>query len=237
MPAPSQSSVRNSLLRALSPADFALLQDRLEPVKLAFRQVLFGPNQPMEHAHFPESGIASIISMTNDGRSLEVGLYGRDGTSGAPLLLGVDRTPHQHLIQVEGAGLRIAAADLMAATEQSPSLRALMLKYVQVFTLQTAFTALSNGGYNVEERLARWLLMCDDRSDDGIHLTHEFLSIMLGVRRSSVTVALQTLEGAGIIRAERGRISVLNRARLLDAAGDSYGVPEAEYARLIGPLN
>lgn len=190
----------------------------------------------MEHVWFPESGLGSIISSTSDGRRLEVGIYGRDGMSGTPLMLGVDRTPHEHLIQVAGAGLRIPANAFMASVNESESLRSLMLRYVQVFTVQTASTALANGGFNIDERLARWLLMCDDRADGVVRLTHEFLSIMLGVRRSSVTVALQTLEGAGLIRASRGQITITDRAKLEEVAGDSYGPPEAEYERLIGPF-
>jgi CRP-like cAMP-binding protein len=232
--APSQTSVRNGLLRALAHPDYARLQEKLEPVPLAFRAQIVSPNEPIEHVFFPEAGIGSIIARTSDGRRLEVGLYGRDGMSGASLLLGVDRTPHEHIVQSPGSALRIPAADLLAAIDESASLHRLLLRYVQVFTLQTTFTALSNGGYDVQERLARWLLMCDDRADDGIHLTHEFLSTMLGVRRSSVTVALQTLEAAGLITAGRGHVKVVDRPKLEEAAGESYGVPEAEYRRLIG---
>jgi CRP-like cAMP-binding protein len=212
------------------------LRDSLEPAALNLRAVLVSPGEPMTEVYFPEAGLGSIIARTGGDRALEVGLYGWDGMSGAALLLGVDRTPHEHVVQVEGSAHRIAAADLLQAVGESATLQALLLKYVQVFTVQTAYTALSNGGFDVEARLARWLLMCDDRTDDGVHLTHDFLGIMLGVRRASVTVALQALVAAGLVEASRGHVNVLDRPRLEAAAGDSYGVPESEYTRLIGPF-
>ncbi len=138
---------------------------------------------------------------------------------------------------IAGPALRIEPQNLRQALQRSPSLHSLLLRYVQAFTIQTAHTALSNGSHKIEERLARWLLMCHDRLDeDDLPLTHEFIALMLGVRRAGVTEALNILEGRGIIRAGRGNIVVLQRTKLEKAAGDSYGVPEAEYRRLIGPL-
>ena len=140
-------------------------------------------------------------------------------------------------MQVEGRGYRIAAEALRRAIDTSASLRGLLLRYAHTFLVQTAQTALANAGAPAEERLARWLLMYHDRQDgDDLSVTHEFLSLMLGVRRPTVTVAIHTLEGAGLIRARRGRIRVLNRAGLEEAAGEAYGPAEAEYERLIGPL-
>ena len=230
----SQSSVHNRLLQTLSPEDFHLLQPHLEHLSVKLRDVLIPPNEPIEHIHFPEHGIASIVANTNDGRRIEVGIFGRDGMSGTAVLLGADQTPHESFIQVPGAVLRMSADHLREAIRQSPSLHALFLRYVQAFQVQTAYTALSNGGYGIEERLARWLLMCHDRLDgDELPLTHEFLGIMLGVRRSSVTLAIQMLEGAKVIEARRGRLTLVDRAKLEGIAGDSYGTPEAEYERLI----
>lgn len=230
----SQEFIRNRLLRALSREDFAALQGAMEPTPLDQRQVIAEPGEPIETAYFPEAGIVSILTLTADGRKMEAGLYGREGSSAAVLALGVDRTPHQHIVQVSGAALRIPASELRRAMDERPGIRDLLLRYVQAVVVQTSFTAHANGAYTINQRLARWLLMCDDRSDDGIHLTHEFLSQMLGVRRSSVTLALQTVESQGLIRAVRGHITVLDRTGLKRLAGDSYGVPEAEYFRLIG---
>lgn len=230
----SQDFVRNRLLRALPREDYVVLQDALEPVPLDLRQTIAPAGEPIREVYFPESGIVSILTVTSDGRKLEAGLYGREGSSAAVLALGVDRTPHLHVVQVPGAALRMGAEALRRAMEERPGIRALLLRYVQAVTVQTSFTAHANGAYTINQRLARWLLMCDDRSDDGIHLTHEFLGQMLGVRRSSVTLALQTAESQGLIRAVRGHITVLDRAGLKQLAGDSYGIPEAEYFRLIG---
>jgi CRP-like cAMP-binding protein len=232
----SQTHLHNRLLRALSARDFGRLQPHLTHMKVARGDVIIEPDEPIEHVDFPEQGIASIVTATPvENMRLEVGLYGRDGMSGTELVLGGDRTPHEHFYQVGGSTLRIGADELMGAVRQSPSCHALLLRYVQAFQVQLGYTALSNGAYNIEERLARWLLMCHDRIDgDELPLTHEFLGMMLGVRRTSVTLATQVFEGAGIIAAHRGRITILKREKLEGIAGDSYGRPEEEYARLIG---
>jgi CRP-like cAMP-binding protein len=154
-----------------------------------------------------------------------------------PVLLGADRTPHETFMQIGGAALRIGADAFRHALEQSPALQKLLLRFVQVFHLQTAQTAACNGSHPVGRRLARWLLMCHDRLDgDELPLTHEFIAVMLGVRRPGVTEALQMLETEQAIRAERRNIVVLDRRRLEETAGDGYGGPEAEYERLIGSL-
>jgi CRP-like cAMP-binding protein len=234
MPQPNRSNVQNRLLRALSPEDFSRLEPHLEPIPLNRGDVLIEPNEPIEHVHFPDRGIGSIVANTSEGRRIEVGIYGREGMSGTAVLLGADRTPHENFVQVPGAALRMEANALREAIRQSPSLHGLLLRYVQAFQVQTAYTALSNGSYSIEERLSRWLLMCHDRMDGNeLPLTHEFLGLMLGVRRSSVTLAIQILEGAKVIGARRGQLTILNRAKLEEIAGDSYGPPEAEYARLV----
>ena len=153
------------------------------------------------------------------------------------VLLGSDRTPHHQYMQIAGTGFQIATPDFLRIVDQSPTLRILILRFVHVFMTQTAQSALVNGSSVVEERLARWVLMCQDRLDAmEFPITHDFLSMMLGVRRSSVTDALHILEGDLLIKATRGNIKILDRDRLVRAAGASYGVPEAEYERLIGPL-
>ena len=232
-----QSVVRNLLLRRLSATDYACLAPHFESMDFKRGQVFAESGKPIDHVYFPETGIVSQVAITDDNRRLEVGIYGREGFGPAAMVAGVDRTPYEHFVQVEGAGLRIAAAAFTDAFRQSPSLNAVFLRYMQVFAVQTGYTALSNGSGVIGERLARWLLMCHDRIDgDGLTLTHEFLGIMLGVRRSGVTDAIHHLEGVGIIRAVRGQIEIRDRERLADTAGDSYGVPEAEYARLLGPI-
>jgi CRP-like cAMP-binding protein len=228
---------QNGLLASLSEADNALLAPHLEPIELPLGMVLVEPTKVIPHAVFIETGLCSVVSGLAAGGRVEVGLFGRDGMAVPTLILGVDTIPHQIFMQVAGRGQRIPVAALRAASEASRSLRDLLLRYVQTFLVQVAQTAIANAGTPAEERLARWLLMYHDRQDgDDLSVTHEFLSIMLGVRRPTVTVAIHTLEGAGLIRARRGRIRVLSRARLEQAAGNTYGPAEAEYERLIGPL-
>jgi CRP-like cAMP-binding protein len=229
-----QSAARNRLLKAMSTGDFARLQPHLELVDLQAGQTLTKPNARTEHFHFMETGLASITTEGANGR-IEVGIVGREGVVGAtPVLLGSDRVPYDHFVQMPGSALRIRAEIVSAAVDESPSLRKLLLRYILTEIVQVRQTAFINATLEIEARLARWLLMCHDRGDgDELLLKHEFLSMMLGVRRSGVTLAMQQLEGAGRIRARRGRVTVLSRELLEEMADGGYGTPEAEYARLI----
>ena len=225
---------RNHLLSTMSSDDFERLRPNLTRIALNAKYILEVAGEPIDFVYFPEPCVASVVAITAMGEQMEVGLYGPEGMSGLPILHGVDRSPLQSFIQVAGSGLRIPADDLRIALDESSTLRADLARYAQAFSIQVAFTALANGRFTIDERLSRWLLMCHDRIDGNvIHLTHEFLSLMLGVRRAGVTTALQILEGANIIKASRGRIEILDRAELQEAAGDSYGLPEAEYTRLM----
>lgn len=237
MPSPGHAPLRNVLLRSLPPDAFDLLRPHLDPVRVRKGDVVVRPGEPFEHAWFPESGLASVVSESDDGHRAEVGAFGHDGMVSTALVLGVDRTPHETFVQVPGTWLRVEADVLRDAMRRSPALHGLLLRYVQAFLMFLSRTALANVGYTTEERLARWLLVAHDRLDgDELPLTHEFLSLMLGVHRPGVTVALHTLEGAGMIRAKRGLITVRDRGKLEEAAGGGYGVAEAEYERIIGPF-
>jgi len=221
-------------LKALSADDFALLQPHLQPLATDLRQTLIAPHEPVRQLFFPEVGFSSITT-SGSGGTVEVGIIGREGLVGAsPVLLGSDRTPHHHFIQNAGEMLSIDTEALCAAVSESASLHKLLLRFIQVQIIQTAQTAFVNATYTVDVRLARWLLMCQDRLDgDELHLTHEFLSMMLGVQRSSTTLAVQSLEGHRLIKARRGRLTILDRKAMEAVADDGYGLPEAEFARLI----
>jgi CRP-like cAMP-binding protein len=234
----SQSYTRNLLLGACSAADYALLQPNLTRVDLAMHQSLYSSDEAIECVYFLEGGLGSIVARQDDGVDVEVGIFGVEGMSGAPILLGVDRSPHRCFMQLAPAtALSITAEALTRACDDSQSLRKLLLAYVQSCIVQSAQTAASNGNNELPERLARWLLMCHDRVEgDEIPITHEFLGMMLAVRRSGVTVALHALEGASAIKSRRGLVTVTDRERLLEIAGESYGGAEAEYCRLIGPF-
>jgi len=229
------SPSRNRLLSVLSDGDFALLQPHLRHVALPLLYDLERPNRKIEMVYFMEAGIASIVAVQSDGSRVEVGLVGREGMSGVAVVLGGAQSPHSTYIQVAGEGQRIKASELRNAQNASPSLRDLLLKFAQVFMVQTAHTAIANARAHIDQRLARWVLMAHDRTDDKtIPLTHEFLSLMLGVRRAGVTEALQILKRQKLIDTGRNQIVVRNRKGLERKAGSSYGAPEKEYRRLIG---
>jgi CRP-like cAMP-binding protein len=232
MPKERRTTSPNCLLARLSSDEIGLLQPHLEAVDLPVRKQLENRNKTIEHVYFIERGFASVVA-NGTGRSIEVGLIGREGMSGLAVVMGSDRTPHDTYMQVGGDGQRISSAVLRSAMAQSSALHRSFLRYGHAFMVQTAQTALANGRSKIEERLARWLLMAQDRLDvDEVPLTHEFLSVMLGVRRPGVTVALDLLEKDGLIRAKRGAVAILNRTGLRKISNGAYGAAEAEFQRL-----
>jgi CRP-like cAMP-binding protein len=223
---------RNQLLASLRADDLALLQPALQLVDLPLTTVLEEAGVPIEHVYFLESGFASVV--TGIKVQIEIGLIGREGMSGLSIVMDDDRSVNQTFMQAGGTALRLTAAELRTALGDSPSLRSSLLRYAQAFIVQTSQTALVNGRAKLEARLARWLLMAHDRFEQGdFPFTHRFIAMMLGVRRAGVTDALHILEGRGLIKARRGQITVIDRKGLHATADPSYGVPEAEYARLV----
>jgi CRP-like cAMP-binding protein len=223
----------NCILVRLPREELQLLKPDLEEIDLPVRKMLAAANKPIEHMYFVGQGFASIVANGEDRRQIEVGMIGREGATGTALVVGSDRMPHDTYMQVSGRGYRIAAVKLRKTLDQSPTLRQLLLQFVHVFMVQTAQTALANGRGKIEERLARWLLMAQDRiGGDQLPLTHEFLAIMLGVRRPGVTVALNLLEKEGLIKAARGVVAIIDREGLEDHSNGTYGTAEAEYRRL-----
>ena len=218
MNSPNNGS-RNRLLAALSHADRDLLAPSLEVTMLDARQILEAPRDPISHVYFVESGLVSVVGTTEPDHRIEVGMVGYEGMTGLGIVLGDDRS----------------ANETMAA---SRSLSVTLLRYVNVFMVQGSQTALANGRGRLDERLARWLLMWHDRVlADDLVTTHEFLALLLGVRRQGVTVALHELEGRGLIRSTRSHVRILDRAGLLMVANGFYGIPEAEYDRSIGAVD
>lgn len=219
----------------MSADDFALLAPDLEVCKESRGTVLFRAGQPADRVWFLHSGIASMVAVSPDQLRVEAGVVGREGFVPIAAALGSDTSPYEGIIQMPDDCHSISLSAFCKALDRSKTLRDLCLSFVQVMTSQIAYTALSNAVHPIDERLARWLLMCDDRIvGSELPLTHEFMSVMLTVRRPSVTSALHVLEGNGFIRAERGCIVIRNRAALEAFASDAYGKPEAEYERLIG---
>jgi CRP-like cAMP-binding protein len=226
---------RNRILLALPPEDLARLRPALEPVELPLKQTLFAPGEPIEAAWFVESGAVSLLAHMEDGSLVEVGVTGREGMVGMPLVLGADTSSTLALVEMPGTALRLRAPALREALEASPALRRLLLRYALAFHGQVAWTAACNARHVIEQRLARWLLVAHDQMDgDDLPLTHEVLSQMLGVRRQGVTVAAGILQKAGLIRIGRGQVSVLDRTGLEAAACECYGESRREFERLFG---
>ena len=226
---------RNTLLSSLSTGDFDLLAPHLESVTLELRKTLEQPNKRIEAVYFPQSGFASVVAVQRGGKEVEVGLIGREGMTGLPIVLGNHRSPHATYIQAPGKGHSIPASELRQAMQTSGSLRDSLLKFVQAFGVQTTHTAICNARSKMEVRLARWLLMAQDRiQGDTLPLTHEFLSLMLAVRRPGVTDALKALRQRGLISYRRAEITIKDRKGMTRVAGEAYGTPEFEYRRLIG---
>jgi hypothetical protein len=230
----SDMSGKNRLLNVLSEADYSLLAPQLETVDLVHRQDLERPHAPFEFVYFPEGAILSTIAISGS-EKVETCMTGWEGMTAMSIVNGIDRTPFHTFVQAPGPARRIAVEHFRTAFEASRSLQAACLLFAEARSIQIAHTALSNGRHSIEERLARWILMCLDRQEgSSIELTHEFLSLMLGVRRAGVTTALHLLEGKQLVRASRALLTVRDRAGLEAVAGDAYGVPESEYRRLTG---
>lgn len=231
----SQSTVSNLLLRALPPEAFDILKSAMQRVDLPLKFELVTPDVPNDHVVFLERGLASLVATSSDNEIVEVGHIGYEGLAGMHVMLKVPKTPNKTFMQAEGSGISVPTSAFLGMVEEMPAANDLLLRYVHCCELQLAHSALANARYSMPERLARWLLMCHDRlQSDDLPLTHEFLSIMLGVRRSGVTNEIHILEGVHAIKATRGNIRIIARRKLEDIAGGSYGIPEEEYERYIG---
>jgi CRP-like cAMP-binding protein len=225
---------KSELLRRMSADDFARLEPYLENVFLELRSPLENAGQRIESVYFLESGIASIVARTSPATEAEVGMIGFEGMTGSALIMGDEQAILDCYIQSTSEAIRMPVAPFVKALEDSPTLRPFLLRYVQYLHVQTSYTASINARQGLEVRLARWLLMCSDRTvGDHLLITHEFLAVMLGVRRPGVTVGLQMIESHGYIRARRGEITIRNRDGLLKLAREAYGPPEIEYRRLV----
>ncbi len=232
---PSPSPTQNRLLAALSDEDLEPLQPLLSLVEWKFGDVLVLPNRPVDNVWFPIRGLASVLAVTAAGRTFEVGLYGREGAGPAQVLLGMDQVPHTHVVQAPGLAYALPKVELKAAMDRRVTLSQLLMRYVDAFAVQTGSTALSNSKDALNVRLARWLLMYQDRLDpEDLPITARSLCIMLGATTESVVSAMADLQSDGMIQSSQDHVRILNRLKLLDLAAGSYGVPEQEFDRLIG---
>ncbi len=223
------------VLAALPAEEYQRLVPHLELVELSVRQVLYNPEEPITHVYFPNQGIVSLVSTMEDGSTVEVGLVGKEGMVGMPVLWGGKSTTNQAFVQVPGFGMRIKASLLKTEFERGGALQSLLLLYTQALYTQISQGLACNSQHTINERLARWLLsVADVIQSNEFPLTQEFIAQMLGVRRSGVTVAAGTLSKAGMIRYTRGRITILNREELEATSCECYRVIRNEFARLQG---
>lgn len=233
----SPSPIQNKLLAILPPEDYEQFAAHLEYVDLPQGTPLGKRHEKIEHIYFLTSGMGSVVVSSPEGQKAEAGLFGREGFIPTSAAVGSELSVHDTGMQLNGTGFRIKFADLRMLQMENRNIALLMARAIEAFAAQLAYTALSNAVHDNTERLARWLLMSHDRSsDDEIHLTHEFMSLMLATRRSGVTTSLHVLEGNGFIRAQRGLITIRNRKAMEDFAHDAYGRAEEEYKRLMDGL-
>ncbi len=224
---------KNRLLASLTPPDIARIAPHLSPVTLAVNQTLHDAGAKVETIYFIEDGICSIVATMESGSTIEVGIIGRDGFVGTAAVLDTGRATNRAYMQIPGHGYSIKTKILREQCAESPELLSWLLKGVQALLVQTSQTAACNRVHELDERLSRWLLMCHDRMQaDFLPITHEFLGMMLGTRRTSVTVAAGMLQKAGLIAYTRGHVTIENRNGLKDAACECYQVVHNEYLRL-----
>jgi CRP-like cAMP-binding protein len=230
---PIQQSYKNRVLASLPPLEANRLASHLSPVHLKLNQTLHGSGQMVDTVYFLEEGICSIVVAMETGSTVEVGITGRDGFVGVPAVLGTGHSPNRSFMQIPGHGFSVKAKILKEQSDASPALRLCLQRGIQGLLVQTAQTAACNRVHELEERLARWLMTCHDRvQNDHLLITHEFLAMMLGTRRTSVTVAAGILHKAGLISYSRGHVTIQNRDGLANAACECYQTIHDEYARL-----
>ena len=221
----------NLLLARLSADDAELLAPHLEQLPLAQRDVIVAGGDEFSHAYFPETAVLSVINNMGDGSAVEIGTVGNEGFVGIGVVLGVPTSLHLTVCQIPGLVQRVPAGVLAAASAESESLRRVLHRFTCVFIGQISQTAACNARHDIEQRCARWLLMCHDRVGglDTFSLKHEYLAIMLGVRRTGVTIAAGALQEAGLIRYRRGVIRIVDRAGLEGRACECYQVVRDQF--------
>lgn len=228
-----QSAFDNHILAALTEDEYRRLTPHMELIRLVPGKTLYEPGDKIRYAYFPKGGMLSLLSITQDGRSVEVGMIGNEGLAGTPIIFGVGRAPYRIMVQLQGLAVRIKGETLRREFKRGEHLHDLLLCYAHTLLTQIAQSAACNRFHTVEERLCRWLLVSHDRvQTDTLQLTHEFISHMLGVPRTSVTTIVGGLQKEGIIRHGRGKITVLDRQRLELASCECYRLVREEIRHL-----
>lgn len=230
-----KTSIKNRILAALPDAELALISNRLTLVTMDLGQTLHRHGDVIEHVYFVETGFISALNVLSDGHPLEIALIGSEGVAGFSVVLGGKTSYAETMCQTEGQAYRLSAEALLDAFAQAPVLRDLLLRYALLFQIQVSQTAACNAHHALEQRLARWLLAAHDRSRiSQLSLTQDLIAVMLGVRRATVSIAASTLQRAGIIRYQHGKITIIDRVGLENAACECYEAVSGEFRRLFG---
>jgi CRP-like cAMP-binding protein len=220
-------SVSNIILSSLSDSDYGSLRPHLEFVSLPDHLVLHQAGGKLEFAYFPNRGLISLVVVMKDGQTAEAGIVGHEGFTGTLAAVGLSRSPLEAVVQITGDGFRIEVGNLQNTLESAPHLQQRLSRYVAIRGMQVAQTAACNRLHGVEQRLARWLLMAQDRVDaESLAITHDFLATMLGTDRPSVSSAAGILQARKLIQYSRGTVKIVNRGKLEKAACECYGVTQ-----------
>src|ERR1700691_4172433 len=222
---PDGKPVRNRLLLALGEEEFQSIRPYLQFVNLPHHLSLHQPHRTVKFAHFPNEGLISLVVELKDGKSVEAGLLGKDGAAGMPAVMGLSRSPLREVVQITGNGFRVKISTMREILQSSPQIHVILGRYAAGLAMQVAQTAACNRLHKIEERLARWLLIAQDRLESGtVNITHDFLATMLGTDRPSVTLAAGVLQEEEMIVYMRGSVKILNRKKLEQFACECYAV-------------
>ncbi len=223
------NAITNKILLTLTPEEYDHVLPKLELVRLKLHHVIYEAGESIKSAYFVNTGLISVVAVQPDGKSVEVGLIGSEGFAGLPILVGYRRSPTRHITQGDGTAYRCDAETLQRLAKKLPGLEQQLHRFGQQLALQTTQIAACNRLHEVEERLARWILMSQDRiRSDNLPLTQEFMAQMLGTRRASVTVSAGILQKKKMISYTRGRVKILNRRKLEAAACACYGIVQRQ---------
>jgi CRP-like cAMP-binding protein len=229
----SEFTISNRLLAALPKDEYQRLASHLELVQHKLGEVLHRTDDLIRYVYFPDDAVISLLTELEEGEGMEVGLVGKEGMAGISIALGVERSSKTATIQRAGTTLRMRASTLKEQLIPGGRLQELLLQYTHALMSQISQSVVCNTRHKAQGRLARWLLMFQDRAEsDELFLTHEFMAHMLGVRRATVGEVAEELQEAGLIRYNRGQISILNRMGLIELTCECYPVVKAEFDRL-----
>ena len=227
----------NRLLRRLGTDDFSRLQPSLKEISMVRGAVLHAPGASIDHVYFPTSGMVSMLAVMRTGEQIETGIVGREGVIGASIGSDGSHSAGQSTVQIEGSAWQVRGSKFLELYKASESFRTLMNKFQNVIFLQAQQSAACHALHAVEARLCRWLLQSQDiTKSDIVPLTQEFLSHMLGVQRTSVSLCAHTLQKAGLIRYSRGQIKILDRSGLKESACECYDVVREHINKAVPPL-